>query len=1177
LEPKPAPTTSTRALFDGASLLGWEGDARYWRVENGAIVGESTDAQPCAETTYLVWRGGEVVDFELELEWRFPAQPARANSGVQFRSRAVAPADVQGYQADLETGADWTGGLYEQGGRAVVTRRGERVVLEAGEAKTVERFADPDALLARVLPGAWNHLRLTAFGPRLSIEVNGVLFSETIDLDPGHAARSGALALQLHAGDPMRVEYRGLELRELVPVAVAAAGTAPQWIWPTPAVSDGQVAWFRRRFALDGEPVHAELWISADNHFHAWLDGEEVATSDDWMRPLRLDLTRELVRGEHELLVRAENDKSQAGLVLQLDVDFADRERFTLRTDPTFEACLEDPAARPSSERDRWFAQAPWKSAHSFGPLGVAPWGQLAEAFDATGEAPEAGSITVPEGFQVERLYSVPLARQGSWVTLCQDDRGRFYASDQYGGLFRVSVPPLGTSGETRVEPLELALGEAQGLVWAHDALYAVVSGAGEFQSGLYRARDSDGDDVLDKVECLRAFDGDGEHGPHGVTLGPEGALYVIAGNYTKLPEPLEHCWRPRNWGEDVLLPPLYDPNGHAVEIRAPGGWVARTDRDGARWELFAAGFRNPYDLAFDERGELFTYDSDMEWDVGLPWYKPTRVFHVVSGGEYGWRSGASNWPIDSFDALPAVDELGLASPTGVVFGTGTKFPPVWQHALFAADWAYGRIFAVHLEPEGSSFRARHEVFASGQPFPVTDLVVGVDGALYVTIGGRQTQSGLYRISWKGPTDALQASDVEPNRQARELRRSLERSQGDPAATLARALALLGHADPFVRYTARLTLEQGERASWAPAVRAEREPRAALEGMLALVHAGTPEDRAFVLERALGLFETSADAAQRRDALRLIELALVRIGCDERAREELRGRLERNYPSGNERLDRSLLGLLVFLEADVAERALAELENLDSQADRIAVLYALRALGGRWEESLARHCLAALEVEIERAQGGLSVRGYLEAMRAELLAHTGLEAGEPAARSTPASSPLLDGHVRRAHSWTMAELAPRLAELARGRSFEHGEAAYETASCSRCHRMASAGANLGPDLTGAAGRYSPLDLLRAILEPSREVPDVWRDTEFWSADRLLTVGRPELEIDGELRVRATTGENVRLQSADVTERVAHPLSRMPEGLLDTLDEEEILDLLAYVLAGGDPGDARFLE
>jgi putative heme-binding domain-containing protein len=123
--------------------------------------------------------------------------------------------------------------------------------------------------------------------------------------------------------------------------------------------------------------------------------------------------------------------------------------------------------------------------------------------------------------------------------------------------------------------------------------------------------------------------------------------------------------------------------------------------------------------------------------------------------------------------------------------------------------------------------------------------------------------------------------------------------------------------------------------------------------------------------------------------------------------------------------------------------------------------------------------------------------------------------------------------------------------------------------------MNQSGENAGPDLTGAGSRYSPRDLLLALLEPSREVPDVWRDTEFWGEEELLAAGRLEQELPDGYLVRDTSGKSVHLPRELVRERALHPLSRMPESLLDALNEEEVLDLLAYVLAGGDAEDGRF--
>ena len=119
------------------------------------------------------------------------------------------------------------------------------------------------------------------------------------------------------------------------------------------------------------------------------------------------------------------------------------------------------------------------------------------------------------------------------------------------------------------------------------------------------------------------------------------------------------------SWDEDHLLPRLWDGNGHATGVMAPGGYICRVSPDGKNWDFFCGGFRNQFDFAFNCDGELFVYDADMEWDWGMPWYRPTRVNHCVSGGEYGWRSGTGKWPDYYPDSLGAID-IGVGCPTGV-------------------------------------------------------------------------------------------------------------------------------------------------------------------------------------------------------------------------------------------------------------------------------------------------------------------------------------------------------------------------------------------------------------------------------------------------------------------------------------------------------------------------------
>ena len=293
-------------------------------------------------------------------------------------------------------------------------------------------------------------------------------------------------------------------------------------------------------------------------------------------------------------------------------------------------------------------------------------------------QATPGDMISVRTGFKVELLYSVPKAKEGSWVALCADPKGRIIVSDQGKlGLFRYD-PKSGA-----VEKIDVPVSGAQGLLWAFDALYVNVNGPGS-SSGLWRVTDTNGDDKLDKAEQIVPLQGGGEHGPHAVLLSEDGkGLYIMGGNHTALPSDLTGSRVPTNWDEDHLLPRNWDGNGHARGILAPGGWVCRVSPDGKERVIQSIGYRNQYDLAINRQGEMFTFDSDMEWDLGMPWYRPTRVCHVVSGSEFGWRSGTGVWPAYYADSLPPVVNVGPASPTGVLMGSGAKFPAKYQDAVY--------------------------------------------------------------------------------------------------------------------------------------------------------------------------------------------------------------------------------------------------------------------------------------------------------------------------------------------------------------------------------------------------------------------------------------------------------------------------------------------------------------
>ena len=203
-----------RPIFDGQALDGWDGDPRFWRVEDGMIIGESTpDMRPPANT-YLIWRQGEVDDFELKLEYRLHNH----NSGIQYRSweHPERPWGMGGYQADIVDGPQFHGVFYEELGRGVIAQRGLRMVIDEDGERTADQFADGDELYEKIHPeGEWNEYHIIARGHRFVQKINGHTMVEVTDREREHFRRSGLIGVQLHAGQPMRIDVRNVRLKRL--------------------------------------------------------------------------------------------------------------------------------------------------------------------------------------------------------------------------------------------------------------------------------------------------------------------------------------------------------------------------------------------------------------------------------------------------------------------------------------------------------------------------------------------------------------------------------------------------------------------------------------------------------------------------------------------------------------------------------------------------------------------------------------------------------------------------------------------------------------------------------------------------------------------------------------------------------------------------------------------------
>lgn len=199
------------SMFNGQDLTGWKGDS-HWSVEDGALTGRTTPDTLLKYNTFLVWQGGEPSDFELKLQYRIVG----GNSGVQYRSRVVDSEKlvVSGYQADIDSGQNYSGMNYEEKARGFLAERGQKSTIGADGSKEIESIGDKAELQKKIHDEDWNEYHIIARGNHLQHYINGVLMSEVIDSEEGKAASSGVIAIQAHAGPPMTIQVKDIRIRE---------------------------------------------------------------------------------------------------------------------------------------------------------------------------------------------------------------------------------------------------------------------------------------------------------------------------------------------------------------------------------------------------------------------------------------------------------------------------------------------------------------------------------------------------------------------------------------------------------------------------------------------------------------------------------------------------------------------------------------------------------------------------------------------------------------------------------------------------------------------------------------------------------------------------------------------------------------------------------------------------
>ncbi len=818
--------------------------------------------------------------------------------------------------------------------------------------------------------------------------------------------------------------------------------------------------------------------------------------------------------------------------------------------------------------------------------------------------------ISLRAGFDAELLYEVPKS-QGSWVAMAFDPKGRLIVSDQDDkGAFRVTLPTKDT--EIKVESLpgfpyepvdwgKRKVGGAYGFLYAFDSLYMAN------MRGFYRIRDTDGDDKFDEFTLLQKLDMGYEHSAHSIIPTADGkGLYLVSGNFTKVPKETSSL-QPAVWQEDSLPPPLPDPSGHGVGLKAPGGWVCRISPDGKDWRMIASGFRNSVDIALNREGELFTYDSDMEFDVGVPWYRPTRINHLTSGAEFGWRAGSGVW-LDYFaDSLGPVMDIGPGSPTAISFGHHSNFPAEFQDKLFICDWTFGTIFTVEMQESGSSYTGTKSEFLHGSPLNIAAMRFGPDGAMYFVTGGRTTASRLYRIRSTSKKSAEAPRTLLANSALRDLRHSLEKlhvRSDDGAAAIEKAWPYLAHPDRPIRYAARLAIEWQDRALWQEKVFAEKNPRTLIYVGIALCRHGDKSLSGRLLDKLAAVNFGSLERDDQLALLRAYALCFTRLGppAGDKATAVI-SQLDTNYPSKDDTVNAELCRVLAALDAPTVVRKTIELmkstrtQTVDYDKEMLgrheygaAILkmmantpntrnihytYFLRRVRSGWTIDDLKYFFGWLNEALEK-DGGKSFAGYLQAIRKDAIAQLETKDFEQMAGllgdfasvdltklPKPKGPPV---------AWTVDTAMKLFAADLQARDFKQGKKMFSAGLCIACHRFSGEGGHSGPDLGSVGNRYSIRDILVAICEPSASISEQYMASTVKLKNAAPLYGRLIFRNDKEVGVASNPFDlnQITKAPADKVESVEFSqVSLMPPGMIMGMNRDELLDLMAYLLSGGD--------
>ena len=810
--------------------------------------------------------------------------------------------------------------------------------------------------------------------------------------------------------------------------------------------------------------------------------------------------------------------------------------------------------------------------------------------------------LNVQPGFEVELIYKVDKRKYGSWIAMAFDDKGHLAVSDQGGaGTFSIEIPKAGeTFDESKIKKLSVKSSQ-WGMLYAFDHLYMMGNRV------LSRAKVLPNGD-LGPTEFLAEMNGGGEHGPHSIVVSPDGkSLYVIAGNMTRPPKYQKTRIRD-NWKDDYLLQNYaYGHNGNG---KAPGGWVLKISPDGKEREILNMGYRNPVDFALNRDGELFVYDADMEWDIGAPWYRPTRINHGVSGGESGWRATSKKWREYFPDTVGSVVDVGPGCPTGVIAGTNTKFPTHYRDALFICDWTFATMYSIHLKPHGSSYIGEKREFISNTKgsLALTDVDVGPDGDMYFCVGGRGGQSYLYRVSYKGKADtALSKLDVTSSHaKARATRHMLEAFHGQPdPKALETAWPYLNDDDYHLRYAARIAIEWQDPKTWADKAYSEKNDLASIHALLGLARSDLKGSLASSVKRLLKVDYDKLDKMGQLALLRTYGVIMSRGGKPETGQVKAIGdQLDPHFPAKDDNLNEELCRVLSYLQhSSVVEKTVALMQTTKAKVPdfdaevmkrhggyggrilssmesnpnilNIHFLFCLKDVQEGWSMDDRKIYLAELKTLMAQ-KGGNMFTGYIQKIRDSAIASVP-EKDRPSLQYLMGDVKSIDiSNLPKAKgpgvAWTVDTALKMLKEEPlTGRSLINGKKMFSAGLCVACHRFGAEGGGIGPDLTNLAKRSDYKAILESTFQPNLVVSDQFEQHELKMKDGSVVMGRIVVDDKDSYSLVQSGLEPLKLKrvnKAEIASKKGSKISMMPPALANSMNADELKDLIAYFVSQG---------